>query len=272
MKLAYWEAGNGRPLVFIPGASANGAEYVNIMYLLAKDYHVYVLDPRNHGLSQKVDYGMRISRFAKDLQEFNEHLGLTDADYCGWSMGASVLWSYVELFGTKGIGKLIFIDEPISIYGHSDWSEERKREAASITDSAEDFVGGFTGTVPITNPILKTLLERYQTYDSPWFVNSEKFAQEFIKTDFQAISLFMFDHMTNDWSDVLRRRMNVPVAIFTGEWSANVSGQRWMHSVIPDSTLYVYGKDEHGDHFLHFKDPQRFTRELREFLERPAKP
>jgi hypothetical protein len=55
VKLSYWEAGSGRPLVFIPGWSANGAEYINVMYLLAQKYHVYVIDPRNQGLSQNVD-------------------------------------------------------------------------------------------------------------------------------------------------------------------------------------------------------------------------
>jgi hypothetical protein len=62
--LSYWEAGQGRPLIFIPGWSANGAEYVNVAYLLAKHYHVYVLDARNQGLSQRVDFGTRIARFA----------------------------------------------------------------------------------------------------------------------------------------------------------------------------------------------------------------
>ncbi len=28
VKLSYWEAGEGKPLIFIPGWSANGAEYV----------------------------------------------------------------------------------------------------------------------------------------------------------------------------------------------------------------------------------------------------
>ena len=37
VKLSYWEAGSGRPLIFIPGWSANGAEYINVMYLLAKN-------------------------------------------------------------------------------------------------------------------------------------------------------------------------------------------------------------------------------------------
>lgn len=39
-------------------------------------------------------------------------------------------------------------------------------------------------------------------------------------------------------------------------------------SAISDSTLYVYSKAEQGDHFLAFKNPMKFTRDLEEFLER----
>src|SRR5437870_607110 len=105
VRLCYWEAGAGKPLIFIPGWSANGAEYFNVLFLLSKHYHVYVLDPRNQGLSQRVDFGTRISRFSMDLKEFADHLGLKSADYCGWSMGAAILWGYIDLFGTKGIRK-----------------------------------------------------------------------------------------------------------------------------------------------------------------------
>ena len=55
VKLAYWEAGSGEPLIFVPAWSASGANYINVLYLLSKRYHVYVLDERNQGLSQKVD-------------------------------------------------------------------------------------------------------------------------------------------------------------------------------------------------------------------------
>ena len=91
------EAGNGRPLIFVPGWSANGAEYVNVMYLLSKDYRVIVLDPRNQGLSQRVEYGGRIERFLGLAAEINVR---TWADYhqrtfergASYKKGALVAW------------------------------------------------------------------------------------------------------------------------------------------------------------------------------------
>lgn len=46
-----------------------------------------------------------------------------------------------------------------------------------------------------------------------------------------------------------------------------VPSQRWMKSVIPDSTLYVYSKAEQGDHFLAFKNPVKFTADVEGFLQ-----
>jgi pimeloyl-ACP methyl ester carboxylesterase len=267
-KLSYWEAGEGKPLVFIPGWSANGAEYINVMFLLSKHYHVYVLDPRNQGLSQKVSFGTRISRYAMDVKEFTDHVGLKSAYFCGWSMGASVLWSYVDLFGTKGIDKFIFIDEPISIYSHADWSEQERLDAGGMTTSPERMIAAFTIGTP-TNSLIVDMrpMERFKAMDSFFFQNSEGFARAFIQNDPKYMSLVLFDHAMNDWRDVIRHKINVPTAIFTGEYSPNIVSQRWMKSAIPNSTLYVYSKSEQGDHFLAFKNPVKFTNDLKIFLE-----
>ncbi|CAD2252714.1 alpha/beta fold hydrolase [Xanthomonas arboricola pv. juglandis] len=269
VRINYWEAGSGKPLVFIPGWSANGAEYINVMYLLSKHYHVYVIDPRNQGLSQRAEYGGRISRFAMDLKELSDHLHLKKADYAGWSMGASVLWSYIDLFGTGSIRKAVFVDEPISIYSHADWSEQQRLEAGGTTTDPERMVAGFTTGAPL-NSLVTDLRpwERAMAKDSPYYVNSEGFSAAFIKNDPQAISKVLFDHVTNDWRDVIQHKIDVPVAIFSGEYSNNLPSQRWMHGVIPGSELFVYTKEEQGDHFLMFKNPIKFTQDLSAFLDR----
>jgi pimeloyl-ACP methyl ester carboxylesterase len=268
VKLSYWEAGNGRPLIFVPGWSANGAEYVNVMYLLSRKYHVYVIDPRNQGLSQNVEYGTRIARFGADLKEFIDHLGVEKVDLCGWSMGASVVWSYIDLFGTKNIRKAAFIDEPISIYTHADWSEQQRLEAGGMTTSPERMIAAFAGAPTNDQIVDMNAVHRYMENGSPAFQNSEAFAREFIKNDPNFMSLVLFDHATNDWRDVVSNKIDVPTAIFTGENSNNVPSQKWMQSVIPGSELYVYTAAEQGDHFLAFKNPTKFTDDLASFLER----
>lgn len=268
VKLSYWEAGSGQPLIFVPGWSANGAEYVNVMYLLSRKYHVYVIDPRNQGLSQNVAYGTRIARFGADLKEFIDHLGVKKVDLCGWSMGASVVWSYIDLFGTTNISKAAFIDEPISIYTHADWSEQQRLDAGGMTTSPERMIAAFAGAPTNDQVVDMNAMHRYMENGSPAFQNSEAFAREFIKSDPNFMSLVLFDHATNDWRDVVSHKIDVPTAIFTGENSNNVPSQKWMQSMIPGSELHVYAAAEQGDHFLAFKNPTKFTDDLTSFLER----
>lgn len=269
VKLSYWEAGQGKPLIFIPGWSANGAQYINVMVLLARQYRVIVLDPRNQGLSQKVDYGNRIARHSMDVHELGQHLGLKSAAYVGHSMGAAILWSYIDLFGTKAMSKVAFVDEPISIYAHADWSEQERREAGGTTTSPERMVAAFTvgGPVNALTTDLK-VFERSQRMDSPYYQNSESFAAAFIKNDPAALARVLFNHTVNDWRDVVRHKINIPAAIFSGEESNNLPSQRWAQSVVPGAQLFSYTSAEHGDHFLMFKNPLKFSQDLRSFLER----
>lgn len=265
--LSYWEAGKGQPIVFIPGWSANGAEFINVMYLLSKQYRVIVLDPRNQGLSGKVKYGNRISRFAMDLKQLTEHLKLEKADFCGWSMGAAILWSYIDLFGTHNINKLVLIDEPISIYTRSDWSEQERLNAGGMTTSAERMIAAFAGAPTNSQVVDMNAMARYMEQSSLYFQNSQGLSQTVIKTDPAYVSQVLFDHITNDWRDVVEHKIDVPTAIFTGELSNNLPSQRWAQSVIPGSKLYVYNKTEGGDHFLAAKNPVKFVDDLQKFLQ-----
>ncbi len=268
VKLTYWEAGQGRPVIFIPGWSANGAEYINVMYLLSRHYRVIVIDPRNQGLSQNVDYGNRIARYSMDLKELTEHLKIDSADYCGWSMGASILWSYIDLFSDKGIRKAVFVDEPIAIVAHADWSASERKDAGAFMPSPEALIEALQAPVPKDpDPQTTNFVARFKLRDSPYFANSEGFAESVIKSDPAAMMQVMYNHGTNDWRDVLRHKIRMPVAIFTGEYSANLQSQRWAHSIIPGSRLYIYSKAEQGDHYLMFKNPFKFTTDLRAFLE-----
>lgn len=268
VNLAYWEAGAGKPLVFIPGWSANGAMYFHLMYLLSKHYHVYVLDVRNQGLSEKADYGNRIARYAMDVKEFGEHLELAQADYCGWSMGASVMWAYIDLFGTRGIRTLSIIDQAPSIYCHADWTEQERLDAGAFTTSPERMIASYTGAGTSNMLISGTrVLERAVDLSSPYFHNVLSLAQAVVDDDMAYTAQVLFDHTTNDWRDVIRTKIDMPTAIFTGEYSDWLHSQHWMSTVIERSQLHVYTKAEDGDHFLAFKNPEKFTADLTRFLD-----
>lgn len=265
--LNYWKAGQGKPLVFLPGWSSNGAEYINLIYLLKEKFEVYVLDQRNHGLSQKVNYGNRISRFSADLNDFLNATNIKKAHFCGWSMGCSVIWSYIDLYGQDCIEKLVFIDEAPSIYCHSNWTEEERINAGAFTSSAEGMIDAFQGRAPFNSLIVNTdLFNFYNTVDAPSFENSQFLCDAVSPHDKEALERVQFDHILNDWRDVITHKISKPTLVVSGEHSNWLESQRWIANIVPNGRILIYGKHEHGDHFLHLKKPQKFAQELAEFL------
>lgn len=267
VSLSYWEAGHGEPLIFIPGWSSNGSQYFHILYLMSKKYHVYVLDMRNHGLSQKVSYGNRIARYAADVKEFREHLGIKTAYFTGHSMGASVLWSYIDNYGTSSINKAAFVDQAPSVYSHQGWSEEERQHAGSITNSTERMIDVFTGKAPQNKLVVNTdMISHVMSMDTPYYESVTHFCQSFIHDDIDLMKLVLWDHINSDWRDVIRNKIDIPSAIFTGENSDWKESQIWINSVIPGSKIYMYTKAEHGDHMLMMKNPVKFSMDLDNFL------
>lgn len=268
VSLAYWKAGKGTPLVFVPGWSSHGAEYINLIHILKEDYEVYVLDQRNHGLSDKVTYGNRISRLSADLNDFLNAAGITRAHMCGWSMGCSVIWSYIDLYGDAKIEKLLFIDEPPSIYCHSDWTEEERTKAGAFTSSAEAMITMYYGQGPSNRITVNTdIFDFYTVAGAPAFENSFAFAEEFVPHDLPALQHVLFDHILNDWRDVLSWKIKRPTLVVSGEHSNWVESQRWIAETISNGQTLIYGKNENGDHFLHLKEPLKFAAQLKTFLQ-----
>ena len=111
VQLSYIRQGNGRPIVLVHGWSQCAEEFKYQIEPLSARYDVIALDQRSHGESQKVSYGLKISRLSKDLYEFLTELDLNEVALLGHSMGACVIWCYIDLFGPEHLSKIILVDQ-----------------------------------------------------------------------------------------------------------------------------------------------------------------
>ncbi|MBD3906296.1 alpha/beta hydrolase [Chryseobacterium sp. Ch-15] len=267
VSLSYWKAGKGTPLVFVPGWSSNGAEYINIIHILKDHFEVYVLDQRNHGLSDKLQIENHISRLSSDLNDLLNALKIEKAHLCGWSMGCSVIWGYIDIFGSDKIEKLIFIDEAPSIYCHSDWTQEERTKAGAFALSAERMIALYIEETPVNRLLVDTdIFNFYNIKGAPAFENSHLFAEEFVPPVLDSLKHLLFNHIMNDWRDVIAHKINKPTLVISGEHSNWVESQRLIAETVPDGRSIIYSKDEHGDHFLHLKNPLKFAEQVRTFL------
>src|SRR5260370_1739510 len=137
VKLCYMRAGSGLPVILLHGFMGSGEYFKSQAQILAKQYDVIVLDQRCHGDSQKVPFGLKISRLSKDLYELVAALKLKKVSLLGHSMGANVILSYLELFGTAELSKLILIDQFPVTTSNPNWNKEELIESGAIFDAQQ---------------------------------------------------------------------------------------------------------------------------------------
>jgi len=94
IELAFHEVGQGRPVILLHGlfsdANMNWIKFGHAARIAAEGFRVVMPDLRAHGLSGKPHEAEHYPKgiLARDLRELVAHLGLTDFDLGGFSLGA----------------------------------------------------------------------------------------------------------------------------------------------------------------------------------------
>ena len=132
VQLSYIRQGSGRPIVLLHGWSQCAEEFKHQIGPLSAQYDVIAVDQRSHGESQKVAYGLKISRLAKDLYELLSGLDLNEVALLGHSMGSSVIWCYLDMFGPERLSKIILVDQSPFLTSDPDWTQPELEDSGAI--------------------------------------------------------------------------------------------------------------------------------------------
>jgi non-heme chloroperoxidase len=264
VKLHYLEAGTGSALVLIPGWSQSAMEFKHQLEGLSDKYHVYAIDMRGHGDSEKPDHGYRIQRLSEDVHEFLAAKDLGGVTLAGHSMGCSVIWGYWEQYGGDRLSKLILVDQMPVITGNPAWSAKELENAGAIFDAKSLFetVNGLAGPdgVKMTNGFITGMFTKQYSPDVvKWVI------QENLKFPREYAARLLFDHATNDWRDVIPR-INVPTLVVGGKASlVPWKSQVWVGSQIKGARTEIFEENEGGAHFMFIENPEKFNRLVKEF-------
>ena len=261
--------GSGPPLLLLPGWSQTASMFRHQLFGLSDRFNVFALDWRGHGESEKVNYGYRISRFAKDLHEVLNWIDMPGINVLGHSMGNAVIWCYLDIFGADLINKIIIAEQPPSLVSQPGWSEEEVSNAGCVFSCTE-------------------LIE---TCDSLAENNSDQFRADMLRDMFSsAISEADLNFIINenlllprsaaasllrntsmeDWRDVIPR-INVPTLICAGTESiVPLSSQRWIQAQIPGCNLELFKGSEGGSHFMFWEAASKFNQVVADFLDQPT--
>lgn len=103
--------GAGPPVVMVHGFASSPRIFEAQAHALSSTHTVYRPHLRGHGRSADVTYGGRMTRLAGDLHDLLEAERLDRVHFVGWSMGCSVIWSYLDAFGGAAAESYAFLDE-----------------------------------------------------------------------------------------------------------------------------------------------------------------
>jgi pimeloyl-ACP methyl ester carboxylesterase len=263
--IPYRVKGDGPPLILIHGWSQSGAMFRHQLESLSSTHRVIVPDIRGHGESPPPKGGLRMSRLAMDLEELMAHFALERTCVLGWSMGVSVIWSYIDLFGTRKLHKLVLVDQPSMLTVLPGMSAQEIVECGALftgqqledlcaglrTEQGVDLRTGFVRGM-VTKNIPPALLQ--------WILD------ENAKTSTAVAAQLLWSHCTQDWRDVLRR-IDRPTLVICGAVShVDKRSQYYIQSQIPQAHICEFSAAQGGAHFPFLEAPESFNAAVARFL------
>lgn len=264
--LHYLEAGAGDPIVMIPGWSQSAEQFKFQIEGLGEHFHVFAIDMRGHGESEKPNFGYRIQRLAADTHEFLVEKGIKNAALLGHSMGCSVIWCYYDLYGSERLSRLILVDEPPLLTSNPTWTAEELQNSGAIFDPA-----AVTGTVnalagPDGEATTIGFIGGMLTKNCPADLKEWIIARNFRMPREHAATL-LYNHCHQDWRDVIPR-IGLPTLLVGGRVSlVPWKSVDWMHRQIPGSTLVIFEEEEGGQHFMFIENPDKFNQVVVDFMQ-----
>lgn len=220
----------------------------------SEKYRMITLDLRGHGQSSKVEYGHTVAQYARDLKQFINKLDLENVILVGWSMGAFVLWDYVNQFGTKHIKALTIVDQSPSDYIWQGWEfgafdfDAIKGVMQAIQEDQNGFNSEF---------IYGMFKEKPDPKDHEWIL------EEMNKLPASIESTIVFNQTAVDYRDSLSN-VDVPTLICFGSVGFfPVAAGKYIQEQIPGSKLVEF---ENSSHLLFLEETEKFNQELDAFF------
>jgi pimeloyl-ACP methyl ester carboxylesterase len=264
-QLAYVDKGSGNPVLFLAGWSQSVAQYKNQLDVFSATHRVIGMDWRGHGRSSG-DWGYRTGRLARDLFEFTEGLGLEKFDVVAHSVGASLVWAYIEAYGESRLGKCVFVDQASSVMAKPDWDADRRIQAgcsqpepAALTEFYNNVLN--TKTLDQAVAVIRGLFNPSTSEaELRWAAGQN------MEMTRRAAADLLWDTALNDFSDLFAH-IQTPALVIGFERSLfPAESQQWIADQLPNGQARIFTIAEDASHFMFMEAPELFNRVVLDFL------
>ena len=119
-EIKYVDEGQGVPFLFIYGMGSSVTSQDLFIKFMREHCRMIVFDQRGYGFT-KAQGEIGIHQSARDAKALMEYLGIDKYILMGYSMGAAVVFSYVQQFGTGNLIKVLTGDMSPKLINEGDW-------------------------------------------------------------------------------------------------------------------------------------------------------
>ena len=251
------DAGEGRPIVLIPGWPLSDEMY-EYQYpdLMNKDFRVIGITLRGFGRSDKPYGAYNYDVHAKDIKSVLDKLNIKDAILGGFSMGGAIAIRYIANYDAAHISKLILAGAAAPV-----WTQRKDFPFNFTQKNVDDLIAlNFRDRPKLLSDFAKI------------FSASETSLNEGISKWLNGIGLVATAHATGQCLYALRdtdlredlTKINIPTLILHGKKDKICSYQlaEQLKAGIKDSQLIAF---ENSGHSLFLEESKKFNLELIKF-------
>jgi non-heme chloroperoxidase len=254
-RLAYDDAGQGRPVVLIHGVCMSRRFFARNAGPLAERFRVVSVDLRGHGESPASEGGHTVAQYAQDVKHLIDTLGLEDAVLVGWSMGSFVIWDLVRQFGDAGIAGHVVISQSPSDLKREGWELgifSLEELFGALAAAQADFLGFMGELVP-------AMLMHEPSAD-----DHAALLAETQRIGANAGTCILLDQSLQDYRELVAG-YRVPTLLAWGadEKIVAAAGGTWLQETRPAAELVVF---EQSGHCPMWEEPERFNQVVGDWI------
>lgn len=250
------EAGQGVPIIFIPGWTFGHDVFEAQIAGLSNELRVITYDPRGTGRSPATLQGNTYAQHGDDLAAIIEALDLNGAVLAAWSYGSNTAYAYLRDHGSKRLSGVAILDESPKPRRDSDtdWGEGTAAELGMflgmLRHGHAEFMGGYAPTM-VSRELTPEELDR--------LLGSSQSTEPHV-----GWSLFA-DGALCDWREeaksIAKERPYLNVVRADHEDAA----RECLSENAPESQVSIY-----PSHMMFWEFPERFNEELADFARSAA--
>ncbi|MEU1406926.1 alpha/beta hydrolase [Streptomyces sp. NPDC005728] len=257
--LNHERTGSGPAVVLVHGLAADQEFFAPVVAGLARDHTVVSVDLPGHGGSPAGD-APTLAAAAAGLAEVLDGLGLQDVALLGWSLGATVTWTYLEQYGSGRVRALVSVEQTPWLLAEDGWPY-----AAFGTLDAEAAAGLLASAGSDPGAVAENLVRgSFAAGTTPDPAVVEPLVERARRTSPASLQGLLGDVLREDWRPRVGG-IDVPTLLVHGARSQVYPPEvgTWLAKAFPRARLELL---EDSGHLCFLEQPERFCGTVRAFL------